>query len=60
MDELSAAFEESLDRRTEIFENRSERWKESEKGVQYESENDRLQEMKDDLYCWIEELEDFG
>lgn len=60
LNELSEAFEESIDRRTETFENRSEKWQESEKGEMFESETDRLQEMKDDLDDWIGEIEDFG
>lgn len=60
LNELSEAFEEKIDRRTETFENRSEKWQESEKGEMFESETDRLQEMKDDIDDFICEIEDFG
>ncbi len=56
MEELQQMLEEKLAARQEIFDSRSERWQESEKGEDYQEMTDRLEEMNNDLIDWQTEL----
>ena len=48
--------EEEIARREELFDNRSEKWQESEKGEEFQEKTERLQEMLDELIDWQMEL----
>lgn len=56
MEELHEKLGASISKREEQFENRSEKWQESEKGEQFEETTGRLQEMFDELEEWEAEL----
>ncbi|MEI6435221.1 MAG: hypothetical protein WCP32_10280 [Bacteroidota bacterium] len=57
MQTLSSELETTIEKRTEEFEGRSEKWQESEKGEDFLVRTERLQEMLDELSQWSEELE---
>ena len=57
MESLWAAMEEEIEKRTNTFDNRSEKWQESEKGEEFQEKTDRMQEMLDELIDWVEEFE---
>lgn len=57
MDSLREKLESTILDREEVYNNRTERWQESEKGETYQERTDRLQEMLDELMEWQEELE---
>lgn len=62
LDTLAAAQTELADiiqEREEIFENRSEKWQEGEKGEEYQGYTDSLQELSDNLE-YAEELREQG
>lgn len=56
METLAALLEEEIAKREEIFENRTEKWQDSERGEAYQEKTDRLQEMFDGVMEWTEEL----
>lgn len=56
MEQLQVNLEESIARREEVFENRSEKWQESEKGEEHQERTGRLQDMLDELIDWQTEL----
>lgn len=56
MEQLQAELEESIAHREEVFETRSEKWQESEKGEEYQERTGRLQEMLDEIIDWQAEL----
>ena len=58
LDDATAALEGTINKRTEYFESKSDKWQESEKGEEYQYLTDRLQEMYDEIYDYISELQD--
>lgn len=50
---------EKIEKREFIFEQRSDRWKESEKGAFYEEATEELEDMKDELEDLIERLKEW-
>lgn len=58
MEQLQVELEEKIASRESIYDERSDRWKESEKGEAYLELSERLQEMMDELVDWQAELEE--
>jgi len=56
MEALQEHMEQQISEREETFENRSEKWQESEKGEAYNELTGRLQEMLDEVTDWAIEL----
>jgi len=56
LDALTAVLEERILDRNEVFDNRSQKWQESEKGEKYQERTDMLQEMYDEVYDWAMQL----
>jgi hypothetical protein len=56
MEALQESLEELIATREGQFEDRSEKWQESEKGEEFMERTDRLQEMLDELIDWQTEL----
>ena len=54
--DLTAVLEETIEKRTEFFDNKSEKWQESEKGEEYSNKTDTLQEILDELLYKYDEL----
>ena len=58
LEELSALIEEEVTKREETYESRSERWQDSDKGMEYQEETDLLNEMLNQMNDWVYELTD--
>ena len=56
LETLQNHLEEQVSDREETFENRSEKWQESEKGEVFNELTGRLQEMLDEVIDWQTEL----
>ena len=55
---LTELLEREIEKREEIFDKRSEKWQESEKGEDFQEKTQRLEEMLDDASEWFHELMD--
>lgn len=56
MESLQLCIEEQIAEREEIYDSRSEKWQDSDKGSEYQEKTERLQEMLDELIDWQTEL----
>ena len=56
---LQSYLETKIELRQEDFDNKSEKWQESERGEKYQEITDKLTEILDQVTDWISELEDF-
>ena len=57
LDEIRTSLQETLDNRGNIFDERSEKWQESENGSLYLEKNDSLDEIIEDLSMVIKEVD---
>ena len=56
IDNLTAEMDQVIEKRTEYFEEKSEKWQESEKGENYSYMTDQIQEYRDSLDDTYNEL----
>lgn len=56
MEALKSEIDDMVINRQDTFEDRTEKWQESEKGEEYAERTDLLEEMTGTLEEWIEEL----
>lgn len=59
LEAIKAAIEEKIEKRQEVFDDRSDDWKESEKGDDYEFKTAELQEVSFSLDTAIDELDTY-
>ena len=56
MEALQEHLEQQISEHEETFENRSDKWQDSEKGEAFNERTERLQEMLDEINDWQIEL----
>lgn len=60
LNELNDLLTEEVSKREETFENRSEKWQESEKGEEYQEITDELELFRSSVEDMIDRLEEEG
>lgn len=59
LEALQSYLETKIELRQEDFDNKSEKWQESERGEKHQEVTDKLTEILDQVSDWISEMEDF-
>jgi len=59
LEALQSFLETKIELRQDDFDNKSEKWQESERGEKHQEATDKFTEILDQVTDWISELEDF-
>ena len=59
LEKMGEKIEEKMDDRQAIYDERSEKWQDSEKGEAYQERTDKLEEIRDNISTLQEEVEEY-